>query len=412
MAPKAVICVFLLISSGHLYGEIPVKLRAHLIEEMTLHVKDPKNSYFSKVQKLFIQENYTDALINKFYKDIKLTPSFSRSELSVLVKKELRSIFDKSVTLPKPISLGKLKEQVEEIFLSVAYGKHPLGSSFEATPWRKANTYLIQVDYKTVALPILVTIGTLGDPIDDDSSISLQLYGLKNPFPNCLDASFFRSSNKLEIKWIRTQDVVCPIPPHGQGNFLLEFAEATARALKLTTISLSESSSLYCADDDKYIDLWLLKLFQQGKTWYESKGFSVKNGREDYEAKKSKLLRFKISDLESNLTNITNEINRSANKTSLNSCSSLNNSDVRIKQYCDFLKMKTVVEQYLQAYKQQTNGELLSGFMAWIYNQGCAKYYDILHFLFPYPSITPYKSPALDREKILFPLMNTYYKHL
>lgn len=403
MASKIILLGFLLISSGQLCAEIPAALKEYLSKAIISHtLRDKQSAYFSKDQKLLIEQNYTDQLMNKFHKEIKLTPSFSRTELLGFVKKELGKIFDTSAKLPRAISLGKLKEQVENIFLTVADDKKPVNSYFEAAPWAEQNAYVIQVQYKTVTLPLLVTIESwVDEEIADNSLITLKLYGLRRESTNCLDVSFTRTSHKLEIDWIGTRRAICPIPLKQQGNFLLTFAEALARALKLSTISLTDSSTIQCLENDKNIDLWLLKLFQQGKTWYESKGFSIETEKDFYERKKNELLSFKISDLESNLNSIANEIGLL-----------IKGGDPRTGQYWDFLKMKTVVEDGLRAYKRETNGKLLSGFMAWMHNKSCAQYSDIIDFLFPLSGKLPYKAPVLDREEMNFPVLQTFSKHL
>lgn len=373
----------LLVLNAH--AEIPHYFNSHLAIMTANFLRIPFASYFTENQKNLIEEIYTDNLINHFRSYETPPISFKRADLLKLVKENFQLIFREKVELPSPINLNELKAKVAGIFFSYyqllpKYSK-PVG--YLVSPWAN-NVFLLQIKYKKAIYPFSIRI-------TEDQEAIMKLYGLPmtvDSTDNCLFLSFKLDSKTLQINWIGTKETVCPLSAKQKGNFLLELGEEIAKALDMHETKLWDVSNVLCTKNDKSIDLKLLKIFQQGRTWYESKGYKYKdNYYKDYRSKVAVLYYYSVLSFKSDLRNLY--IKLRSEKAGL--------IKGRLDYYLFLEKTFQEILAKMDEYQKESTNPFFSGFMAWLYEKDCAFYSDIVDLILPEDrfSIKPYLTIGL-----------------
>jgi hypothetical protein len=382
--------------TSQIQAEIPEAIKNDINLRTASYIKVPFLSYFSDEQKKLIEQNFIDLIMEYFYNSANLT-SFSREELEAFVRQQFAPLFIEKVTLPKPISLKALRNNIIEIN-RLDSGNKPRSESkefnFIPSPWNKER-YLMQLRFKNGTLPILIT------PMGN-GQINIELYGI--PFLRgrsaCLDINFILPTKKFRIEWLGTINAVCPLVAEKKGSYLLEFAEAIAKALGVEKIRLLDASSVKCRENKKEVELGPLKIFQQGKTWYESHGYAQKPTLiEEYRRHVEALRKYKIEELETNIEQVYDSLH--------SSFKNLNDKQQKYYNYLNLIKPNLLIQ--LNKYKKDTDNDLVVGFMAWLYQQNCASYTEIFDLLFPKKRFKI--TPVLFFAK-LYPKDDYFYKQV
>lgn len=364
------ICICLILFAANTYGVVPSEINYQLIKTVFDAAKLPWSSSFTDEQRRLIKKGYTDMLMEKYHKEI-LESKSSRDEIATAVNRELNVIFSDKPFISRSNTVNKIKEGIDR-----AQGKK--------------KEFLTQLRFKNIDLPIVIQL--------DQDVITINLYGI--PFlgrHHCLMLEYEPASPVLELKWIGTQDPICPIPVEQKGTFLLELSEEIAKALGKKKITLWDASSVLCRANQKSVDLFLLKIFQQGKSWYESKGYShIPEQEEKYRSKVNSLRQYKLIDLENDLEKKEGLISKITKTKYLN--------------YYEYLKsIKPLLKYRINQYNMTQNDGLLAGFLAWLYKQSCKEYTEVVDLLFPLEKFDIKDILEISR---FFPRKHAYFKNI
>lgn len=362
--------ILLLLWATHAQTTIPSAVKHDIQLFAANSIGVPYVVYFGNLQQQIIIENFADSIIKKYHTLV--FDANLKQEILSYIKQEFRPIFDQKGFIPRPIYLKQLVSTVEDIYILDSYKNYPINiqpSGFTISPWDK-NTYLMQLRYKNTTLPLSLTITR-------DKEIKIKLYGIPlvpGQRDYCFEGEYTMESSSLNINWIGTAETICPIQAEQKGNFILELAEAIARALKKEEITLWDASRVYCPNNQKTNDLGILKLFQQGKTWYESKGYSYKEKyRDKYRTQVNALRQYLLINLENSIMPAFYRLKEDL----------INKSSENIKKYsAHFEKFAPILIEKLNNFKNEKGQKFLSDFMAWLYQQNCALYSEILDLLF------------------------------
>lgn len=207
--------------------------------------------------------------------------------------------------------------------------------------------------------------------LDDKDSLTLRLNGIPIPQTpdyfagttgNCLEVTFYRDSKSALLSWIGTQDIACPISLPRTGECLLDASEQISRALGSTRLDLMDVADIRCSKNKRTTNLTRLKIYQEGKGWYEKKGFLPPRNPDSYREKIAASLSYNLSSLLTKIEGMTT--NKPAAKNLL------------VKKAVEFMMLD--------------QGKTLAKFMSWLWKEDCAAYIEIDSYLKSQSSISDF----------------------
>ena len=335
--------VFTLLVVGSLWADLPQDVKKYLAENLTEIYRYIPTAY-SNQQIEKILQRLTNLVIDKFPKSAEQL-SENRLELYDELKKS-------ATPADAEEPAGTLAVKNEKLASAIRDNEKAkkLVSAYEG----KLVDGMLVLTYKNAEIPFKIDpfvhrfiLELLGVPLEQDSFQD-----------SCLKATL--TTKEAKISWLGTVDTACPAPLDNQGSFLLTMVEDFARLLEIPMVTLNDGSEVVCKLNQEKVDFRILRIFQTGRSWYESKGYHPisESDAENYQEKIDKFRQYKNEDLLDDLSTETN---------------SGINTDVVAKY----------IEQ-LARYRLIGTNDTFSDFMAWLYNDNCALYTEIFSEFLPY----------------------------
>jgi hypothetical protein len=371
---------FLLIFSvKFLNADLPPDMQAYLTEKIPFIIEFLPVQ-FSKSQTDITLHRLQDLLIQKFHKSIAHDPSFKASELYAYLQKSFTDKVVESAVKIDPEAAKLLEGQSEG-----RLDKKKISLLINSYSGQKKDNF-INLKYHNLILPLALTkypgnlfaIRLLGLPLVSRKEADFSAI--------CLDLEINPIKNSAHIEWLNSAYTACPIAGEHQGKLLLALAEDIATAMQLEKISLLDNSKVLCQENNTKVNLKILKIFQTGRSWYESNGYmpDTEEKRKKYRSQVDKFINYKISDL----TRELDQVEQSKIAKAILKANSLS----ELEYINNFIENRIFFHQKLSKFRAAYNDDLFSKFMSWLYNDSCADYQKIYDFIFPsekyHPSFT------------------------
>lgn len=246
----------------------------------------------------------------------------------------------------------------------------------------------IEVPYKDLIIPLFIKQGFSGElqiylfGIQKNSLISAP-FGEANPLSSSLEClQMTLDGDEAEINTLNSYYTACPVPEKA-GSFMIKLAEWIASRAGYKRINLHDISTIRCKKNDDITSLARLKVFQEGKTWYESHGYSS-NG-----SKGEGILRMQSSapllNIQSELGNIAQKELPKLKTSLLARVSDEVEKEIIEKDFTDFAILKRKfdekIDEFMKNYKS-SGAPSLGKFYSSLWSQDCAIYIELVNFLF------------------------------
>ena len=175
---------------------------------------------------------------------------------------------------------------------------------------------------------------------------------------SCLILDVKEKKPSAKIAWLSSMNTACPIPSDSRGNFLLSLGEEVSEAMGVKTVTLDDESEVQCPKNGASIDFRLLKLLQSGKSWYESKGYVIKDRvfEEAYHSQVKDFINYPLERLQHELGD--------ADKM----------ARLEIKMIDNLQEVVNLAQQKIASYLDKKPQAKFSEFMAALYEEDCAIY--------------------------------------
>lgn len=179
--------------------------------------------------------------------------------------------------------------EIRQILAESFSGRLLFGDLFEL----KINGHPIRVHIRDEKIPNSTTIiiAPIGIEITEESMDNSCLFLNITP------------ANKGHLSWISTKDELgveqkCGLPASilQKGTFLLHFVDQVAHILRLSLISLTDDSNIWCPKNKKLLSLRMLNLLKNKPSWYGQNGY-LPADKTEYLRSRTSLINMALSDV-------------------------------------------------------------------------------------------------------------------
>lgn len=333
------IVFFVLSWSGFSLGTLPKSVANGIRQNQSLEFKNVLKDVRPTHRELII-ERYAELLLQS---PVTAELEFKKDELIQFLRSEFITPLQGAESSPKKLKSanGRTKATQRDIEILV--------QQFKGQDRGNVVDINVLCGENAVELPLEI--------IDEKDKLALRLNGIGIPQTlsytgehnsHCLEVVFFRKSESALLSWIGTRAAACPISSFRAGECLLDASEQIAKALGRKSIDLIDESDIVCSKNRKPANLTRLKIYQEGKGWYEKKGYLPPGKVDSYRAKIAASISYPLSTLLNKLDNATSK------------------ESARI-----LLSQKAV--DFMQLDQEKT----VAKFMSWLWDNDCTAYIEL-----------------------------------
>ncbi len=175
---------------------------------------------------------------------------------------------------------------------------------------------------------------------------------------NCLAIRMEVGDPTAHLTWLSTKEAACPLPSENAAQCLMSLAEQIARAAGKRSIQLYDGSTIRCPVNRAEASLRRLKMYQEGRTWYQKFGY-VAVRKDKHAAKMTKLNTYKLRTLLDVLPQMTGE-------------------ELSTDQSTKLLIYEEAEEFFDSGFAKTST---VSQFMTWLWIKDCTRYITIDRFI-------------------------------